>query len=225
MVAATEQTVTWIRRSIMEGQLAPGTRLQEVELANQLGVSRTPVREALRTLSSEGLVEILTNRGARVARWSVEDLDEIYELRMMLEARAAERAAGRMHAAETDLLTALCEQMEACAQRGGAHDLLALGKLNSSFHRRIVDAADSPRLATMLGSVVQVPLVMRTFSRYTPDALARSMGHHRELTAAIRAGVPEWAGSVMRSHVIAARAALVEADPDTDGAAIPEGGM
>ncbi|MCW2721893.1 MAG: hypothetical protein QOG20_4753 [Pseudonocardiales bacterium] len=224
MAAATEQTVTRIRRSIMEGELAPGSRLQEVELAAQLGVSRTPVREALRTLSSEGLVEILPNRGARVARWSVEDLDEIYELRIMLEGRAAERAAGRMHAAETDRLTELCEQMEACARRGGTHDLLALSDLNARFHRIVIDAADSPRLATMLGSVVQVPLVMRTFSRYTPDALARSMGHHRELTAAIRAGVPEWAGSVMRSHIIAARAVLVEADPGTDGAADPEGG-
>ncbi|GAA4711865.1 GntR family transcriptional regulator [Pseudonocardia yuanmonensis] len=224
MAAATEQTVTQLRRLIMEGELAPGSRLQEVELATQLGVSRTPVREALRTLSSEGLVEVLANRGARVARWSVEDLHEIYDLRIMLEAHAAERAAGRMHAAETDRLTELCEQMEACAQRSDAHDLLALGDLNTRFHRLIIDAADSPRLATMLGSVVHVPSVMRTFSRYTPDALARSMGHHRELTAAIRAGSPEWAGSVMRSHIIAARAALLGADLNADGTANSERG-
>jgi DNA-binding GntR family transcriptional regulator len=216
MAAATEQTVTRLRRFILEGDLEPGARLQEVELAAQLGVSRTPVREALRTLSSQGLVEILPHRGARVARWSAADLDEIYELRIMLESHAAQLAANRMGPAEADVLDGLCEQMEACARRGSKHDLLELSELNSRFHGCIMDAADSPRLATMLASVVQVPLVMRTFVRYTPEALARSMGHHRELGAAMRAGAPEWAGSVMRSHIIAARTVLVSSDGVAD---------
>jgi DNA-binding GntR family transcriptional regulator len=212
MAAATEQTVQRLRQFILEGDVEPGARLGEVELAAQLGVSRTPVREALRALSSQGLVEILPNRGARVARWSVEDLEEIYELRVMLESHAAQRAAGRMSIADVDVLTELCEQMEACAQRGGKHDLLELSELNFRFHRGILDAADSPRLATMLASVVQIPLVMRTFVRYSPEALARSMGHHRELAAALRAGAPDWAGSVMRSHIAAARTVLVSSD-------------
>jgi DNA-binding GntR family transcriptional regulator len=212
MAAATEQTVSRLRRIILEGDVEPGARLGEVELAAQLGVSRTPVREALRVLSSQGLVEILPNRGARVARWSVQDLEEIYELRVMLESHAAQRAAGRMSPADVDVLTELCEQMEACAQRGRKHDLLELSELNSRFHRCILDAADSPRLATMLASVVQIPLIMRTFVRYTPEALARSMGHHRELAAAIQAGAPEWAGSVMRSHIVAARTVLVDSE-------------
>src|SRR5919205_3391293 len=116
MAAATEQTVARLRRFILEGDLEPGARIQEVELAAQLGVSRTPVREALRTLSSQGLVELLPNRGARVARWSVKDLDEIYELRVMLESHAAQRAATRMSPTDADALTELCEQMEARAQ-------------------------------------------------------------------------------------------------------------
>jgi DNA-binding GntR family transcriptional regulator len=219
VAAATEQTVTRLRRFILEGDLEPGARIQEVELAAQLGVSRTPVREALRTLSSQGLVELLPNRGARVARWSVKDLDEIYELRVMLESHAAQRAATRMSPTDADALTELCEQMEARAQRGSKADLLELSELNSRFHGRVLDAADSPRLATMLATVVQVPLVMRTFVRYSPDALARSMGHHRELVAAMRAGAPEWAGAVMQSHIIAARTVLV----NSGGAADPEG--
>jgi DNA-binding GntR family transcriptional regulator len=219
VAAATEQTVTRLRQFILEGDLEPGARIQEVELAAQLGVSRTPVREALRTLSSQGLVELLPNRGARVARWSVKDLDEIYELRVMLESHAAQRAATRMSPDEVDALTELCEQMEARAQRGSKADLLELSELNSRFHGRILDAADSPRLATMLATVVQVPLVMRTFVRYSPDALARSMGHHRELVAAMRAGALEWAGAVMQSHIIAARTVLV----NSGGAADPEG--
>jgi DNA-binding GntR family transcriptional regulator len=218
MAAATEQTVARLRTFILQGDLEPGARLQEVELASQLGVSRTPVREALRVLSSEGLVEVLPNRGARVARWSVEDLEEIYQLRGMLESHAAQRAATRMVPAQVEELTGLCEQMEACARRASKHDLLALGELNGRFHTVILEAADSDRLSTMLASVVQVSLVMRTFTRYSPEALARSMNHHRELVVAIQAGAPEWAGSVMRSHIIAAGNVLVNA-----GAAPPEG--
>jgi DNA-binding GntR family transcriptional regulator len=219
MAAATEQTVARLRRFILEGDLEPGARLQEVELAAQLGVSRTPVREALRELSSQGLVEILPHRGARVTRWSASELIEIYELRSMLESHAAERAATRMSDAEVDELVALCEKMEACARRGHKHDLVALSDLNSDFHSRILSAADSPRLIIMLGPVVQIPLVVRTYTRYTPEALTRSMGHHRELAAAIRARAPEWAGTVMRSHIIAARTVLLNAD----GAADSEG--
>jgi len=219
MAAATEQTVAQLRRLILEGDLEPGVRLQEVELAAQLGVSRTPVREALRALSSQGLVEVLPNRGARVACWSDEDLDEIYELRVLLESHAAERAASRMCASEMEVLDDLCDRMEDCARRGRRHDLLALSELNSDFHGRVMDAAASPRLTTMRASVVQVPLVMRTFVRYSPEALARSMGHHRELVAALRARAPAWAGAVMKSHIVAAHTVLM----NSDGGADPEG--
>jgi DNA-binding GntR family transcriptional regulator len=219
MAAATEQTVVQLRQFILEGDLEPGARLQEVELAAQLGVSRTPVREALRELSSQGLVEISPHRGARVTRWSAKDLKEIYELRSMLESHAAERAATRMTSPGVEDLVGLCDEMEACARRGHKHDLVQLSDLNSEFHSRILGAADSPRLVTMLASVVQVPLVIRTFTRYSPEALARSMSHHRELAAAIRARAPEWAGTVMRSHILAARTVLL----DADGAADSEG--
>lgn len=215
MAAATEQAVAQLRRLILQGELEPGARLQEAELAAQPGVSRTPVREALRALSSEGLVDVLPNRGARVARWSVEDLEEIYELRSMLESHAAQRAAKRMSATQVDALTELCEQMEECARRGSRRGLLELSELDGRFHGLILEAADSCRLSTMLASVVQVPLVMRTFTRYSPEALARSMNHHRELAAAIRSGVPEWAGSVMRSHIIAAGTVLVDSGDAT----------
>jgi DNA-binding GntR family transcriptional regulator len=209
VAAATEKTVTRLRQFILDGELEPGARLQEVELAAQLGVSRTPVREALRTLSSQGLVDLLPNRGARVVRWSVEDLEELYDLRVMLENHAVKRAASRITPAAIELLTDLCEQMEDRARHGTKHDLLGLSELNSRFHRCIVDAADSPRLATMLATVVQIPLVVRTFVRYSPEALSRSMGHHRELTAALSAGAAEWAGAVMRSHISAARTVLL----------------
>jgi DNA-binding GntR family transcriptional regulator len=99
--------------------------------------------------------------------------------------------------------------MEACVDRAGEVDYEELSALNGRFHREVLAGAGSDRLSVMLASVVHVPLVVQTFTRYSPEALTRSMNHHRELVAAIRAGVPDWAGSVMRSHIIAAGAVLV----------------
>jgi DNA-binding GntR family transcriptional regulator len=206
---AAEEAQATLRAAILGGDLEPGSRLGEVELADQLGVSRTPVREALRRLAADGLVEVLPNRGARVAQWSAADLEEIYELRALLESHGAARAAERIASADINALGKLCDHMDACVQRGRKRDLDRITALNSQFHQRILDGADSPRLVTLMAAVVQVPLVMRTFHRYSPEALARSLGHHRELVAALRAGDPAWAGSVMRSHVLAARSVLL----------------
>jgi len=206
---ATEEAQATLRAAILGGEIAPGARLGEVELAEQLGVSRTPVREALRRLAADGLVDVLPNRGARVAQWTPADLDEIYELRALLESHGARRAAARIEAAEVDLLAKLCDDMEACVRRGRKRDLDRITALNAEFHQRILDSAASPRLTALVPTVVQVPLVARTFHLYSADALARSLGHHRELVAAMRAGDPVWAASVMRSHVLAARAVLL----------------
>jgi DNA-binding GntR family transcriptional regulator len=206
----SEDAVLRLRRMILDGGLLPGARLGEVELAEQFGVSRTPVREALRRLAAEGLVELLPNRGARVTQWTPQDLEEIYELRALLESHASRRAASRVTMNDVDALEGLCEEMDACAVDGSDDALDRLAELNGAFHQRIVDAADSPRLTALLGAVVQVPLAVRTFHRYSPDALRRSSGHHRELTEAFRAKSPDWACSVMQSHILAARSVLLE---------------
>lgn len=209
MAQAAEEATATLRAAILSGAIDPGTRLGEVELAEQLGVSRTPVREALRRLAADGLVEVRPNRGARVAQWSTGDLEEIYELRALLESHGAARAAGRIEAAKLAGLEDLCTAMEACVRRGRKRDLDRLTSLNADFHQRVLDASDSPRLTALMPVVVRVPLMVRTFHRYSPEALARSLGHHRELVAALRAGDGEWARSVMRSHVLAARAVLL----------------
>lgn len=212
MAVAAEQAAVQLRRAILDGELAPGARLGEVELAAQLGMSRTPVREALRSLSAQGLVEILPNRGARVVRWSATDLQEIYELRAMLESHAARRAATRISTDSVTLMDSLCDDMDSCAHRGSSVELARLTELNSQFHRIILQAADSPRLESMLDSLVQVSLMVRTFTRYSPEALLRSMSHHRELTVAMRGRSPDWAAAVMQTHVLAAYSVLLNAE-------------
>lgn len=209
-----------IRRQIITGQRAGGEWLREEELATTLSVSRTPVREALRRLAAEGLVQHERNRGVRVASWTQEDLDEIFSLRSVLEpwASALAAAGGR---APTDQLASLADRMDRAAA-GPAPDFDEITELNNTFHRLVLDASGNRRLASMLVALVDVPLVWRTFSHYSPEALRRSLAHHHELVDALRAGDADWAESVMRSHVRAAwnsvRGQADGAQPDAAGA-------
>jgi DNA-binding GntR family transcriptional regulator len=140
--------------------------------------------------------------------WSLDDVREIYELRALLEGHGAARAAVRMEEADIAKLDALCDEMERLARRRQQRDYERITELNAELHRCILESSASTRLVTVLGAVVQVPLVVHTFRRYTPQSLARSMSHHRDLVAAIRAHDSEWAASTMRSHIFAALATL-----------------
>lgn len=211
MVRAVDRVYARLRADILEGVHPPGARLGEAELAEATGSSRTPVREALRRLEVEGLVEVLPHRGARVPDWTPEDLEEIYDLRMLLESAAARRAATRVTIADADRMDELCRLMEAAVEPGAGQDLDRVAELNAEFHDIVRAAAASGRLVSMLNAVVQLPLVMRTFHRYSPADLARSSAHHRELAAALRARDGTWAESVMRAHVLAAKAVLMRA--------------
>lgn len=211
MVRAVDRVYSLIREGILEGRYEPGERLGEAELAELTDTSRTPVREALRQLEMEGLVEVLPHKGARVAEWTPADLEEIYDLRMLLEGFAAERAASRIEPKELDRMDELCELMDEVSVPGPGQDLDRVAELNSEFHSIVRTAAASTRLVTMLNAVVQLPLVVRTFHRYSEADLARSGAHHRDLVAALRSGDGVWAQSVMRSHVLAAKAVLLRA--------------
>ncbi len=197
-----------VRQMILSGAAAPGDRLGEAELAETLGLSRTPVREALQRLGADGLVEVLPHRGARVVRWTAADLAEIFELRSLLEPYAAARAA--RIGLDEEVLAALrdrCAEMERAA---AASDLARVAQLNSRFHAALIDASGNRRLPGMLTSVMHAPLILGTFHRYDAEAMERSMGHHREVVDAIAARDPDWAASVMRSHIRAAAANLKE---------------
>ena len=212
MSQAADRAYATLRAGIMDGRYTPGARLGEIEVAAELGLSRTPVREALRRLGSEGLVEHLPNRGARVRTWSAEDLDEGYEVRALLEGLGARRAAARVTPEQLDRLAALAAEMVAVDPSLGHRppgDFADLARLNAEFHALIVTASGSGRLGETLAGVVQMPLVLRTYQRYTPEALARSHAHHHEIVDALRAGDGTWAESVMRSHVLAARTVLL----------------
>ncbi|MST33366.1 GntR family transcriptional regulator, partial [Acidimicrobiaceae bacterium USS-CC1] len=111
-MSSVEVAYTALRDGIARGEHAAGSRLREEDLAATLGLSRTPVREALRRLQAEGLVEVEPRRGALVATWSADELDEIFELRALVEGYGARRAAARVADAQVGLLEELCEGME-----------------------------------------------------------------------------------------------------------------
>jgi DNA-binding GntR family transcriptional regulator len=213
---AAEDAYVAIRQEILRGEREAGEWLREGDLATSLGVSRTPVREALRRLASEGLVRHERHRGVQVERWSLDDLDEIFSLRSVLEPWGCALAA-TSGLADLDSLRDLADRMDAAAA-GTSPDLDEITWLNNQFHREILEASGNSRLVQLVGSVVAVPVVWRTFSHYSPAAMRRSLAHHHELVDALAAADPTWAESVMRSHVRAARDSLVASAGDDNDA-------
>ena len=205
---AVDQAYQTVRDGIISGRYPPASRITEQEIAEAAGVSRTPVREALRRLHGEGLVEFQANHGAVVTDWSDTDANEVFELRAMLESHGAARAAVNATPEQRQELRELAEEQHRHSVERGEGHLERIGERNSRFHRRLQEAANSPRLARALAALLEAPLIMKTFLKYRPQDLERSAVHHLELVRAIESGDPDWAASVMRSHILAARGAL-----------------
>ena len=215
-VTSAERTLAAVRELILDGGLRPGARLGEVELAERLGVSRTPVREALSRLAAEGLVEVVPNRGARVATWTVAELEGVFDLRASLEPQLTGFAVARARAADVEALDELAQRMLAVGSPGPGQDLDALVPLNRAFHDRLVALADHPALAAALAAAIHPPIVVRNFHTYDEASLRRSLAHHAEIVAALRAGDQAWARAVMTAHISNARAVMVRAAREQD---------
>jgi DNA-binding GntR family transcriptional regulator len=215
MAKASQSAYSVIRSSIISGEFARGQRLREEQLASIVGVSRTPVREALRRLDAEGLVEFAPNRGARVTAWSGQELHELYEMRAMLEGYGARLAATRVSPEDLEELAALARRMETLSRRGAsAADELTTA--NGQFHRALVTASGNVQLDTLVRSMMDVALITRTFQRYSPSRMRASAAQHTEIVEALRAGDAEWADAVMRTHILAARSTVLQSMAQDD---------
>jgi DNA-binding GntR family transcriptional regulator len=198
-----------IRQLIVHRVYGPGDKLGEAEIAERLGVSRTPVREALRRLDADGLVELVPHKGARVVAFSDAELEHIFALRAQVEGTAARRAAGVITADELDHLQALAEEIAALALPGPAQDLDRVYELNAAFHAGLAAATGSTTLQTTIASLFHTVAALRTLSGFDEAAVRRSVNHHLEIVAALRARDGRWAESVMRSHLYSARASIL----------------
>jgi len=204
MTRAADRAYATIRARILAGTYAPGAHLKEEQLADDTGVSRTPVREALRRLSAEHLVKFVSNRGAYVAHWSPSDVDDIFQLRLMLEGYAAWRAAPHISAEQIAILEHCAAAIEELTSGYSADKHMRMLEHNQRFHTTIVEAAASERLKVLLSWLVEVPMLLRTYEKFDEAELRRSNHHHRELISAFEHRDPEWARLVMQTHIRAA---------------------
>lgn len=202
---AAGQAYRLLSERIAAGEITPGMRLKESALAESLGFSRTPVREALRLLAADGLVVVSPNRGAQLVSYTADEIEAFFSVRVILEPKATVLAVPRFNDDDIDELDDLASRMAALVS--GDKDMHLLGQLNRDFHDRFLHGSGNRALASAVSAVVRPAVVYRTFHRYSAEQLHRSMAHHLELVAATRARDPEWAESVMRTHLLAARRA------------------
>lgn len=203
MTSTTDLAYNALKAQIMSGTLVAGDRVKEELVAEKLGISRTPVRNALQKLAAQGFIVMTHHQGARVADWSSRDLEEIITVRALLEGFGAGVATSRIGPEQLDALTILCDEMEQAAQRATRLDLEQITNLNSRFHMTIIEASGNRRLAEVIGNLAHPLLVQRRFTAFRHEQLQRSMTHHREIVDALALGDSDWASAIMRSHILA----------------------
>jgi DNA-binding GntR family transcriptional regulator len=211
-ISAADRAYAEVRGLILSGDASPGTPLREEALADIVGVSRTPIREALRRLEAE-MYAVRTHSGRLVvADWDVDDVAEMFALRAMLEGHAAARAATRLTPDGLAELKACNARIET-AVAGPDPDIAGFLDGNRRFHDLVLGASASARLTTMLAGLVEQPIVRRTATRYDRSDLERSAHEHGQLIQAFAARDAEWARSVMTAHIRRALHAFRAASP------------
>jgi DNA-binding GntR family transcriptional regulator len=197
-----------LRDMIVEGELAPGTRLRERELTEWLGVSRTPLREALKVLAAEKLIELTPNRGARVAVLSEDEIQDMFELMGALEGLAGRLAASRASEADVLELQAMHLQMRAHYVR---KDLPAYFRLNQAIHRRIVVAAGNPLLTQsydQLAGRIRRPRFLA--SQWSAQRWAQAIDEHEGIMAALAARDGALLARLLEAHLAHKAEALLK---------------
>lgn len=194
--------VRTIRAAILDGRLSPNQPLREVELAKQLGTSRTPIRQALLLLEREGLVEAPPNRAATVRSYDRDELQELYDLRAELEGYATRLAVPRLADEEIEEIEDSCERF---AELASGEDVLALADEDFTFHRTLREAAGSPRLARMIRELSALPLLYTSYLAYSPEHRGTVERDHRVIAAALRDRDADRACALMEEHVGHAR--------------------
>lgn len=201
--SVTDQVYAVLRERIASGEIARGARLHQEDLAEEFGVSRTPVREALRKLAAEGLIDLFANRGARVASADAEDLISSYETRLVVEPGAARIAAERQLPGPLKQMRAAIRDEEAAGTSAELHL-----KANRNFHLALIEATGNPQLVQFMEHV-WIGRIGATLYEEAPDpGLRADHDAHATIVAAIEAGDAEEAERRARGHLERSRALL-----------------
>lgn len=187
-----------LRQAILKGELAPGERLMEVSLAQKLGVSRTPVREAIRKLELEGLVLMIPRRGAEVARISEKNLRDVLEVRRGLEDLAIELACARITDSQIVELKKANVNFENSLT---SNDVTAIAEADERFHEIIYKAAGNEKLVQVINNIKEQ--MYRYRLEYIKDGTKRQklVSEHKEIVAALERRNLQEAQELMRNHI------------------------
>jgi DNA-binding GntR family transcriptional regulator len=204
-----DTVVEHLRNFIVEGLLAPGVKLNERELCETLGISRTPLREALKVLAAEGLIEISPNRGASVSQMSEAEIRETFELMSGLEAFSGELACERITAAELAQIKALHYEMLACRAQ---NDLSGYYSRNRAIHDKINEAARNSALRQAYVSVNRRLQALRFRSNFHTSKWDRAIRDHEEMIQALEARDGKRLSAILRQHLLDKRDAVLLQD-------------
>ena len=213
-VAGAAHAYEQLRAAIVENRYPPGHRLVEQRLAAELGLSRTPVREALRMLQAEGLVVSERNRGAMVRPLSSTEVEDLYGLRIRLECYAVELATERSTETELGALVEAADAFGAVAASVDIDSIDGVRKIheaNRAFHDGILEAARHRRLTAMLARTVDIPLVFQAFRSFGPGEIARSDAFHHLIAEAMCRRDAQRAAGLMAEHIAQGRDAVLDA--------------
>lgn len=194
---ANDAAANIIRRAIIRGELLPDERLKEAEIARELGISRTPVREAMLVLQAEGLLDLAPSRGATVRPYDLDELRLLYDLRVLLEGYAARYAANRISPEQVAELEASCERMEALPY----DEIVPQNEENIFFHSQVLDIVGSDRLRHIVRSLLEIPLPYKRGYWSRQENKEHSVRYHRRVVEALRSGDPQAAEQAMREHL------------------------
>ncbi len=191
-----------IRSAIQAGELKPGERLREMELAQSIGLSRTPVREALARLESEGLVQHDASRGIMVAELDYSMVTELYYMREVLEGTAARLTARHASDVEISILEDLCRQYETVSQAG---DEVALTASNRRFHDTLYRCSHNRYLVNMLTVLHDALSLLGSTTLRSKERAAETLKEHQAVVAAVKSGDADGAELALRNHIRAAQ--------------------
>lgn len=197
-----------IREAIINGVFAPGERLMEIQMADEMGVSRTPVREAIRKLEMEGFVVMIPRRGTYVSNMSIKDINDVYEIRTSLDILAAGLAAERINDDELEELQRLLVQVGHAIDSGDMEKVL---EADSAFHDVLYKASRNERLRNIINNLREQITVIRGVSMSYPGRLKDTQEEHRLLVESIAARDVEKSQEAARIHLENAEKTLMEA--------------
>ena len=200
-----DEVATTLREQIFDGTLAPGSFVDEIALCERLSISRTPLREALKVLTAEGLLRHEPRRGCFVAEVTDKDLDDIFPVIALLEGRCAFEAARNATDAELDALEAMHQRLARCAKARRINDYYAA---NYAIHEAIIAMADNRWLAQVIGDLRKILKLARLQTLQVPGRLEQSLSEHLAVFAALKARDSEGADAAMRTHLQRQREAL-----------------